>query len=82
MNKHGRESLSTSMSRWCAERFPNVWALGVFRLAYVQCSSGLIFPKSQRRSHGRRVWLGDGPFRIASVEKTLQNPDISFILLS
>jgi len=52
MNKHGRESLRTSTSRWCGERFPNVWALGyaealgVFRLASAQCSSGLIFSKS------------------------------------
>ena len=27
MNKHGRESLRTSTSRWYGERFPNVWFL-------------------------------------------------------
>lgn len=55
MNERGRESLRTSMIRWCGERFPNVWALGAFRLAYAQCYSELIFPKSQRRSRGRDV---------------------------
>lgn len=39
INKRGLEPLRTSTSRWCGERFPNVWVLdvtdglGVFRLA-------------------------------------------------